>query len=155
MTAPKKPRRRRVKGQDTKIPPSPLALQKIILRQRDGQMVRCSTYSHFSAAFKQIKVVTAQGKVETVALEDVKAIFFVRDFAGDADYKASVEFVPGSPRAGRPVTVTFEDGEIIRGRVLNLAEDRPGFFVFPADPRDNNEKVFVVRSPGTLIEVED
>ena len=155
MPDPIKPRRRRNRGQDTKILSSSLSLQKIVLRQKDGEMVRCSTYSHFSAAYKHIKVVTARGKVESVALDDLKAIFFVKDFTGNSDYRASVEFVSGSPRAGRAVTVTFEDGEVLRGKVLNLAENRPGFFGFPADPKDNNVKVFVVRSPGTLVELED
>ena len=145
----------RRRGLDTKVPTSQLELQKVILRRKDGVLVRCSTYSHFSAAYRQMKVVTAEGKVESVPLEDLKAIFFVKDFEGNPDYHATAAYVTGSPRAGRAVAVTFEDGETLRGKVLNLAEDRPGFFLFPADPNDNNHKVFVVRSPGVRVELED
>jgi hypothetical protein len=155
MPIPTKPRRKRVKGKDTKVPRSILSLQKVILRLKDGTMVKCDTYSHFSAAYKNIKVVTAGGKVESVPLEDLKAIFFVRDYSGNPDYKAHGNFVPGSPKAGQAIKVTFEDGEVLSGKVINLAEDRPGFFMFPADPKDNNERVFVVRSPGTQIQMED
>jgi hypothetical protein len=144
----------RRKGLDTKVPPSQLELQKIILRRKDGVLVRCSTYSHFSAAYRHIKVVTAEGKVESVPLGELKAIFFVKEFTGNPDYHPTPEFVAGSPRAGRPVQVTFDDGETLRGKVLNIAEDRPGFFLFPADPKDNNNKVFVVRSPGVQVDVE-
>ena len=128
--------------------------QKVVLRKRDGSMVKCSTYSHFSAAYAFIKVVTTEGKVETVPLSELKAIFFVRDFAGNPSYEVAKEFGDGSPRAEETVRVTFEDGEVLTGKVLNLAEHRQGFFLFPMDPNENNRKIFVVRSPETVIEAE-
>ena len=128
--------------------------QKVVLRMKDGTMKKCTTYTHFSAAYRHIKVVTVTGEVETVDMADVKAIFFVKAFDGDPGYKADHDFTEGSPRAGKVVRVTFGDGETIRGRVLNMAEERRGFFLFPADPRDNNEKVYVVRAPDARIEVE-
>lgn len=128
--------------------------EKVVLRMKDGTMKKCSTHTHFSAAYRHIKVVTVSGEVETVDMADVKAIFFVKAFEGDPGYKAGRDFTEGSPRAGKVVRVTFGDGETIRGRVLNMAEQRRGFFLFPADPRDNNEKVYVVRAPDARIEVE-
>lgn len=128
--------------------------QKIILRMRDGRLKKCTTFSHFSAAFAKIKVLTTEGWVETVDLSDVKAIFFVREFEGNPNYKASNEFNEGSPKAGMAVKVTFADGEVMRGKVINLAEKSGGFFLFPADPKDNNRKVFVVRARDTIVEVE-
>ena len=127
--------------------------QKVILRMRDGQMKRCTTFSHFSAAYTKIKVLTTDGEVESVDLADLKAIFFVRDFAGNPDYRPLKEFVPDSPKAGLSVTVRFGDGEMLRGKVINLAEQCPGFFLFPADPNENNLKVFVVRAVDTAVEV--
>jgi len=128
--------------------------RKIVLRMKGGKMRKCSVYTQFSSAFKKIKVVTVEGKVESVNIEDLKAIFFVRDFAGNPDYKAHQSLEKNSPKAGKIVKVTFHDGETIRGRVLNLAEKRPGFYMFPLDPRDNNEKVYIVRSPDMEIEEE-
>lgn len=128
--------------------------RKLILRKRDGSMVRCETFSHFSAAFRDIKVIDTTGAVSSVPLADLKAIFFVRDFEGNPHYKAHGEFVEESPKAGQVVKVTFHDGETLRGRVLNISESGSGFFVFPADPLDNNERVFVVRSPDIKVEVE-
>ena len=127
--------------------------QKIVLRMRDGSLEKCSIYSHFSAAYRKLKVVDTDGKLKTVDLHEVKAIFFVRDHVGDPGYQPSREFTEASPKAGKVVKVTFHDGEILTGRVLNLAEGANGFFLFPPDPRDNNLKVFVVRAPDTRIEV--
>lgn len=128
--------------------------RKIVLRMKDGEMRKCSVYTQFSSAFKKIKVVTVEGKVESVDLADLKAIFFVRDFAGNPDYKAHQSLKEDSPKAGKIVKVTFHDGETLKGRVLNLAEERPGFYMFPLDLRDNNEKVYIVRSPDMKIEEE-
>ncbi len=129
--------------------------QNIVLRMLNGKMKKCSVYTHFSAAYKHIKVVTVDGELETVDINDVKAIFFVKDFAGNPEYKAHQDTVRDSPKAGKIVKVTFQDGESLRGRVLNPARGRRGFFLFPMDPADNNEKVYVVRSPGIKIEAEE
>jgi len=128
--------------------------RKLILRRRDGSMVRCETFSHFSAAFRDIKIINTAGDVESVPLSDLKAIFFVRDFEGNPNYQSHGDFVEESPKAGQAVRITFHDGEVLRGRVLNFSEGASGFFVFPADPLDNNERVFVVRSPNLTVEVE-
>ncbi len=52
------------------------------------------------------------------------------------------------------VKVTFGDGEKLCGKVINLAEEASGFFLFPPDPMDNNLKIFVVRAPGLGVEVD-
>lgn len=128
--------------------------EQMVLRMLDGSVKKCTTFSHFSAAHSKVKVVTTGGLVESVDLDDVKAIFFVRDLQGDPGYVPKKEFHEGSPLAGRAVTVRFPDGELLRGRVINLAEQNRGFFLFPADPLENNRKVFVIRRPETVVELE-
>jgi len=130
------------------------ATRKVVLRLRDGSLRKCRIFSNFSAAYKKVKVLTADGEVEDVDRGALKAIFFVRSFAGNSKHHGSRSFKDGSPKAGRAVCVRFADGEVLRGRVLNMAEGRPGFFLFPADPDDNNERVFVVRAPDVTVEVE-
>lgn len=128
--------------------------EKLILRRRDGTMLRCTSRIPFSAAFQQITVLDEDGKVLKYPLSDLKAIFFVKDFEGNPHYKAGKEFGEGSPRAGKICSVSFHDGEVIKGRVLNLAEEKTGFFLYPADPLDNNEKVFIVRSHDLKVTME-
>jgi len=127
---------------------------QLILRKRDGSMLKCTSRIPFSAAFQQLTVLDDEGKVLKIPLSDLKAIFFVKDFEGNPHYKAGKEFGEGSPRAGKIYSVSFHDGEVMKGRVLNLAEDKSGFFLFPADPLDNNEKVFIVRSDDIKITLE-
>ncbi len=117
-------------------------------------MEKCSIYSHFSAAYRKLKVLDTEGKLKTVDLHEVKAIFFVRDHGGDPGYIPCKEFTADSPKAGKVVKVTFGDGEKLCGKVINLAEGASGFFLFPPDPKDNNLKIFVVRAPGLGVEVE-
>jgi hypothetical protein len=40
--------------------------------------------------------------------------------------------------------VTFKDGEVLVGTTLGYDPSRPGFFIFPADPKSNNIRVFAV-----------
>lgn len=128
---------------------------KLILRMTDGSMLKCTSRIPFSAAFKKITVIDEKGVVHKIPLSLIKAIFFVKDFAGNPNYKAKTEFSDDSPKAGKIVSVKFSDGEIIRGKVINLSEEKVGFFLYPADPLDNNEKVFIVRANALTIKVEN
>ncbi len=77
-----------------------------------------------------------------VLVKDLKAIFFVRDFAGNRAYTERDEFEGRPP--GRKLEVTFSDGEVMVGSSLGFDPQRPGFFLFPADNQTNNQRVFVV-----------
>lgn len=71
-------------------------------------------------------------------------MFFVRAFAGDPDHVEQKVF--DSPAHGRRIEVTRLDDEVLVGTTLNYRTDSTGFFMFPADPRANNLRVFVVSS---------
>ena len=79
-----------------------------------------------------------------ILVRDLKAVFFVRDFLGDPNYRERKEFFKGAKFVGRVLEVIFKDGELIIGSSLNYDSDRPGFFLSPADPKGNNLGVFVV-----------
>jgi hypothetical protein len=71
-------------------------------------------------------------------VQDLKAVFFVKDFAGDPDYSEWKHFEV--PRLGLPVAVKFTDGGVMVGAQLPLTTDY-GFLLFPADRGSNNERV--------------
>lgn len=79
----------------------------------------------------------------TIPLGQLKAVFFVHDFEGDPAYvdQASTEEGPG---IGRRITITFVDGEELRGTTLSYSQSGPGFFVSPLDSKTNNLKMFVL-----------
>ena len=83
-----------------------------------------------------------QGQGIKVAMKDLKAVFFVWEFTGNVE---STDFLrAGATMAGRTIEVTFTDGEKIVGRTEGYSSQRIGFFLYPADPRGNNIRIFVV-----------
>jgi len=77
-----------------------------------------------------------------VEMKDLKAVFFVWEFTGNPEYQESQR--ADGPGHGRNIEVTFTDGEKIVGRTEGYKPQEFGFFMFPADPKSNNIRVFVV-----------
>jgi hypothetical protein len=121
------------------------ALCKIVVRYADGRLLKGYTcdflatkrYFHLAPTPDAPKAARI-----TVPVGHLKAIFFVRDFAGEARYVERKTF--DHHTAGRRVAITFLDDEQLVGATLNYRPDGDGFFVIPADPKSNNLRVFVV-----------
>ncbi len=79
-----------------------------------------------------------------ILVKDLKALFFVRDFGGNAQHIERKKYIEGEHPQGRKMEVTFSDGEVMVGTTLGYDPSRPGFFIFPADPKSNNIRVFAV-----------
>jgi hypothetical protein len=122
------------------------AWQKIVVRYRDGAMLKGYTLDfhpsreHFSL-WPSVNATATERVV--VPLARLKALFFVKDFAGNPHYEGPVQPAP-EVSAGRRVEVTFLDREVVRGTTLSFSPDGAGFFVTPADASGNNQRVFVV-----------
>jgi hypothetical protein len=86
------------------------------------------------------------GEPVEVKIQDLKAIFFVRDFTGNAKHVERKQLAPGERAQGRLMEVTCKDGEVVVGTTTGYDPKRPGFFLFPIDPTANNARVFVVTS---------
>ena len=81
-----------------------------------------------------------------VLLGDLKAVFFVRDFVGNAEYNERKKFSPpASVRKGAECKVVFKDNEVLVGSLDGDLFLRPGLFVTPADPASNNIRVYALR----------
>jgi len=76
-----------------------------------------------------------------VELAELKALFFVKDFAGNPHYKERYD--PNGGR-GRRLEVTFKDGEKIVGTTEAWSPQKLGFFLFPADALTNNLRIFII-----------
>jgi hypothetical protein len=77
-------------------------------------------------------------------MKEIKALFFVKSFDGNKDYRERKEFLEGDHILGRRMELTFIDGEKLRGSTLDYDPRRRGFFLIPVDPDSNNIQVFVV-----------
>jgi hypothetical protein len=80
--------------------------------------------------------------------EQLKALFQVKTWGtpgGHADRRKVFPPEPSQWPAPRTI-VEFFDGEEIWGYSESYNSDAPAFFLLPADPDDNNARIFVVRS---------
>lgn len=120
--------------------------RKVVARYVDGRVVKGYTFD-FGAAQPRFHVFaqpTATGPSTRILVQELKALFFVRDFAGDPTHQDSRQFAAGEP--GRHVEVRFRDGEVMVGTVDGASTDGPGFVLVPADAESNNLRVYVVVS---------
>jgi hypothetical protein len=121
------------------------AMQKIVVRYADGELRKGFTQdfhptrSHFSL-WPSLNASTSDRVI--VPMAQLKALFFVRDFNGNPGYRERKTFTVRGQ--GRRIEVTFADSEVILGTTLNYRPDAQGFFVVPADPGDNNTRIYVI-----------
>jgi len=120
--------------------------QKIVVHVRGGAVHKGVTHD-FSPGQASFHVLPAEGGgvPVKVQLADMKAMFWVKDYLGNRDFVARKEFDAGAASEGRRAVLTFMDGETVLGSVVEDDPSAPGFFFVPADQRDNNIKIFVVR----------
>lgn len=85
---------------------------------------------------------SAQHEGMELLLKDLKAIFFVKNFAGDPERRDISQVQPHIH--GQAIEVTFQDGETIAGASEAYNPARTGFFLFPFDQAGNNTRIFVV-----------
>ena len=83
--------------------------------------------------------------VEEISAEEIKAIFYVNSFEGDAKHE-NLNFYSRAPIIhGIWMRLQFRDGEVMEGIVYNSIRYLvdPGFFIMPTDPDSNNRLVYV------------
>jgi len=88
-----------------------------------------------------------QGVIE-VKLTDLKALFFVRDLAGNPAKNDAAAVAPADvrTRGAALIEVEFVDGERILGLTVRYPPIKPFFFVLPADDSSNNVRILVNRA---------
>ncbi|HKQ62132.1 MAG TPA: hypothetical protein VJS92_12655 [Candidatus Polarisedimenticolaceae bacterium] len=120
---------------------------KIVVHMKDGTIHKGVTQD-FETAQPSFHLLPGEGGGVPirVRLEEMKALFYVKDYIGNRDYVARRQF-DEAKRASRRAIVVFHDGEEIWG-TLGPGADEPGsgFYFFPADQNDNNIRIFVIRS---------
>ncbi len=111
----------------------------------DGRRVRGYVYN-FSAVRDAFSVFPQENSRKQDAVEvkmkDLKAIFFVKDFAGNREYQDDP--LPELLKRGRKIEAAFSDGEKLVGATEAYHPHKSGFFMFLADSKSNNIRVFVV-----------
>lgn len=131
---------------------------KVVVHFLDGRLVKGTTMD-FTAARESFHVIPPPDspvkRAVDIHLGDVKAVFFVKDFAGNPDYDEKKDWMRDPQRYGRPIIVRFTDGEELRGYTQTYSPGRRGFFILPCDPESNNDRVFVVAESVAELELPD
>jgi hypothetical protein len=129
-------------------------MNKVVVRFADGRVVKGTTADLFPAKEKfHLSVANAATGTTPVEIhtKDLKALFFVKDFAGDPQHVKRNEFDPSRSPTGRKIRVVFKDGEVLVGTTTGYQPGRPGFFLVPADADSNNERCYVVAAAAREI----
>jgi hypothetical protein len=138
--------------------------EKAVIRFSGGGLLK-GYLLDFSPYISEIAVEeTETAEVRKIGIEDIKAVFFVKSFEGDHEYREKKAY--GTTRVkGNRVIVRFNDGESMVGF---LEGDFPwehgfflsrqdsgmkGFFLLPVDEDANNTKVFVLASSVKAVTV--
>ena len=115
----------------------------VVLRYRNGEGLRCELDQEFTPGDPSITVCLPDETTVTISLEDLKAVFFLKD-----PRRRQIELDYGLPPSEKPqgaeATVEFFDGEIVRGRIGRYSLKDLGFFLYPTSMETNNERIFVV-----------
>jgi hypothetical protein len=121
-----------------------MAGNKVVARYRDGHVIKGTTTDFLPT--RDTFHIHPEGGGPAVVIKhgDLKAIFFVRDYAGNPAHRPKNEFDTSKPVIGRRIRVVFSDGEVIVGTTQGYQPGRPGFFVVPADPDSNAERCYVL-----------
>ncbi len=118
-------------------------MNKIVIHTKQGGVIKGST-GDFRPNREKFHVTLENGEVAAVSLQNLKAVFFVKDLTGDRGRKD--RYQDAVPGGGREVQVTFQDGEVIVGFTTAYSAERQGWFLVPANDGGNNLRIFVVNS---------
>ncbi len=137
---------------------------KIVAHLRDGSLLKGYTDAFPDTDLDQLlrhgpyplpKQITVRTngarKTVNLALESLKALFFVKSFEGRTDYHEIKFFESHPPVEGLWVRIKYYDGEASEGVVHNSLHHltSPGFFLKPPDPESNNKYVYVLKASLT------
>ena len=122
-------------------------MNRVVVRFADGRILKGTTADFFpnkDLFHVSVEAAPDGDKPLEVNTQDLKALYFVKDFEGNPQHEEGNQFDPSRPPAGRHIKVVFNDGEVLLGTTMGYQPKRPGFFVVPADASSNNERCYIV-----------
>jgi len=122
--------------------------KKVIIRRFDREPLSgfVNPQSYLQAG--GLEVLSATGVLTIVSYEEVKVVYFVRDFDAEEPQGERRVFSSRPKMSGLWVRMRFRDGEVMDGLVSNnlLQMEPQGFTFVPPSPSSNSQKVFVPRA---------
>lgn len=127
------------------------AENKVIAHYTDGTLLKGTTLDFFPGR-PVFHLMEDCGDIHEVAIDELKAVFFVHTLEGNAARPERRGFFTRYTQ-GKKVMVEFADGETLFGYTLSYSKRGLGFFMFPGDPDSNNIKIFVVHRSTRRVKV--
>ena len=131
---------------------------KIIVKYKDGKIVKgWSTDFGPNKEIFHLHPLEEYGKdILEIEISSLKAVFFVKDYKGEKNYKKVRTFKdqPQGIPSQRKIVIIFKDGENFYGTTHSYNPERKGFFVYPIDPKDNNDRVFVINPAVSSVKLQ-
>ncbi|MFZ7121280.1 MAG: DUF6982 domain-containing protein [Eubacteriaceae bacterium] len=130
---------------------------KIVIKYQDGTIIKgwLNNFNPNREIFfiNPLKEYSDKLKLD-IKLQDLKAIFFVKDFVGDKDYQKvrTFENYNDITPTQRRIIVHLKGNEVLYGTSYSYNPTKVGFFVYPIDPMDNNIRIFVISSAVEKVE---
>lgn len=122
--------------------------QKLVIKYKDGSIIKGQS-TDFVPERQFFYLELVEHGTRKIDIEELKAIFIVKDFEGHKEHKKVYKDV--MPWGGQKVKVEFTDGEVITGYTSSFSTGKYGFFLTPADREGNNKGIFVVKSATNSI----
>jgi len=123
--------------------------KKTVVKYQDGEIIKgwIEEFKPERESFILLPLIeySEEERME-IKFSSLKAIFFVKDYIGNKDYKkvrtfnVDLKITPSQ----RKLLVNFLDGEHLYGTSHSYGRYKVGFFVYPIDPKDNSERIFVI-----------
>jgi len=129
--------------------------KKVVIRKLDKSLVRGYIDPRTYMNPNGVELLEYDGHLVSVPLDQIKAVFFVRDFEGNPQRSERKIFHSRPRQSGLWVRMIFKDNEVLEGLTPNnlLDLDPTGFYITPPDVYSNNLRIFVPRSSLTAMEV--
>lgn len=136
---------------------NPSRRKKVVIRKLNKELVKGYVDSDTFSGESEVEVLTLEGRLCRFPLEEIKGIYFVRDFDGVRERPERKVYQSRPRLTGLWVRMTFKDSEILDGLISQdlLTMDPRGFHVTPPDLYSNNLRIYVPRTALATMSVLD
>jgi len=137
-----------------------MAGHKVVIKLLNGDIIK-GWLENFNPNRENFYIIPLKEYSEKEILEfsikNIKSVFFVKDFIGNKDYQKVRTFAHArrdTPTQKR-IIIHFTDGEKFYGTTYGYNPNKTGFFIYPADSKDNNIRVFAINTAIEKVEFPD
>ncbi len=134
-----------------------LTRKKVVIRMLDKDLIKGYLDPEAFITPVGVEVLDLEGRLLKLPLDQIKGVYFVRDFDGDRERHERKVFLSRPRMTGLWVRMTFKDAEILDGLISEdlLTHEPHGYHVTLPDVYSNNLKIYIPRSALATLEVLD